>query len=106
MTLVNISNKIINLGTDPILPSETRPISKAIAELPAIKMFVEQQLVQIVDEGKTASSSKKNADKVVAPVATPAEPNADAAANGGDNSDPANGVSAENGKKSSQPKKK
>lgn len=105
MTLVNISNKIINLGTDPVLPGETRPITKATAELPSIRAFVERKFVQIVDEGKTAASEKKSANKEdVPPVSTPANPE-DPAANGitGDDSEKA---TAADDKKTSQTKKK
>lgn len=59
MTLVNISNKIINVGTTPVLPSEALVITKATAEFPAIKAFVEQHLIQIIDDAKAPASEKK-----------------------------------------------
>ncbi len=59
MTLVNSSNKIINLGTDPILPGETRPVNKATAELPSIKALVEHNLVQIIADAKTSLDGKE-----------------------------------------------
>lgn len=73
MTLVNISNKIINVGTTPVLPSESLPITKAIAEYPAIKAFVEQSLIKIVDDGKPSASEKKTKAEAEMPVKT-AEP--------------------------------
>lgn len=62
MTLVNISNKIINLGSDPILPDEKRNITKATAELPSIKALVDMNLLKIDDD----SNEKVSADKAEA----------------------------------------
>lgn len=107
MTLVNISNKIINLGSDPILPNETRPITKATAELPSIKAFVERRLVQIVDEGRAtaAASNKKSAAKEDAPSdSIPATPDG-STANGIFGDDSGKSSSAADGKKTSQAKK-
>lgn len=105
MTLVNISNKIINLGSDPILPSETRPITKATAELPSIKAFVEQHLLQIVDEGKTAAPEKKASVKEEAPASTPTTPAAPSA-NVPVGGDDVKNAPAEDDKKASTTKKK
>lgn len=94
MTLINISNKIINLGSDPILPDETRTITKDIARLPAIQAFADMRLVQIIDDGKAE-----------APAAEPATPAASAANEPvGSGSEKDNPVADD--KKASQSKKK
>lgn len=107
MTLVNISNKIINLGSDPILPNETRPITKATAELPAIKAFAEKQLLQIIDDGKSsasASTNKKNAKSTPSAAENPASTPASLEGTG-DNPEKVSVPSADD-KKTVQTKKK
>lgn len=107
MTLINISDKIINIGSDPVLPSETRSVNKAIAELPSVKAFIEKRLLQIVDEGKAKPLENKAADNGVATSTTAPTASAATATTGSTASGASgNGVSAEDDKKASQTKKK
>ncbi len=107
MTLINTSNKVINIGTDPILPDETRSITKALAETPSIKALAEMKLIHIVDDGKNSASEKKNNAKAEAPSATPqgsapvSEPKVPEVVG-----NPENGAPVADDKKASQTKKK
>lgn len=53
MKLVNVGEKIINIGTTVLMPGETMPANKSICELPAIKAFIAAGLL-ISDDSETA----------------------------------------------------
>lgn len=53
MKLVNVSEKIINIGTTVLMPGETMAANESICELPAIKAFIASGLL-IADDSETA----------------------------------------------------
>lgn len=57
MIIKNIKSKIIGVGKTVLMPDETLPVSKEVAESAAVKAYVRLGFVQLIE------------DKVEAPVA-------------------------------------
>lgn len=65
MIIKNIKSKIIGIGKTVLMPDESLPISKEIAESAAVKAYVRLGFVQLIEE------------KVEAPVAETVEKTAE-----------------------------
>lgn len=65
MIIKNIKSKIIGIGKTVLMPDESLPISKEIAESAAVKAYVRLGFVQLIEE------------KVEAPVAETVEETAE-----------------------------
>ena len=65
MIIKNIKSKVIGIGAKTLMPDESLPISKEIAESAAVKAYVRLGFVQLIEE------------KVEAPVAETVEETAE-----------------------------
>lgn len=61
MIIKNISSKIINIGTEILMPDKQLPVAEDVAELPAIKAFAEKGYVVLIEE--PAEATKTAAEK-------------------------------------------
>lgn len=61
MIIKNISSKIINIGTEILMPDKQLPVADDVAGLPAIKAFVEKGYVVLIEE--PAKAAKTAAEK-------------------------------------------
>lgn len=68
MIIKNIGTKIINIGTEILVPDKEIEVSRGVAELPAIKAFEEKGYIKVVDNEKKASADEK--PETAAPKAT------------------------------------
>ena len=62
MIIKNISSKIINIGTEILMPDKQLPVAEDVAELPAIKAFAEKGYVVLIEE--PAKAAKSAAEKM------------------------------------------
>ena len=64
MIIKNIGSKIINIGTEILMPDSQITVSKDVAALPAIQAFAVKNYIKIVDNEKKGDDS---GDKAEAP---------------------------------------
>ena len=64
MIIKNIGSKIINIGTEILMPDSQITVSKDVAALPAIQAFAVKTYIKIVDNEKKGDDS---GDKAEAP---------------------------------------
>lgn len=62
MIIKNIGSKIINIGTEILMPDSQITVSKDVAALPAIKAFAEKGYIGIVDNEKKVTDSDDKAE--------------------------------------------
>lgn len=55
MIIKNIGSKIINIGTEILMPDSQITVSKDVAALPAIQAFAAKKYIKIVDNEKKAT---------------------------------------------------
>ena len=79
MTIKNISQKVINIGTTILMPDKTMEASKAITEAPSIKAMVERGQLAIIDEKGGKDADKAAQEKAEAEERARAEAEAKAA---------------------------
>lgn len=59
MIVKNNTQKVINIGTTPLMPDETMEVSQAVASAPSIKAMAEKGQLSLIDPKK---ASKKDED--------------------------------------------
>ena len=57
MIIKNIGSKIINIGTEILMPDSQITVSKDVAALPAIQAFAAKKYIKIVDNEKKGDDS-------------------------------------------------
>ena len=55
MIIKNIGNKIINIGTEILMPDKQIKVSRETAALPAIEAFAEKGYIEVIDNEKQAA---------------------------------------------------
>lgn len=75
MKIVNIGSKVIGIGTAVLMPDESIPVSKEIAESAAVKAYVRLKFVRVeedADEAPVAETVEETAeDTTEAPKPAP-----------------------------------
>ena len=62
MIIKNIGSKIINIGTEILMPDSQITVSKDVAALPAIQAFAVKKYIKIVDNEKKGDDSGDKAE--------------------------------------------
>lgn len=66
MKIVNIGSKVIGIGTAVLMPDESIPVSKEIAESAAVKAYVRLKFVRVeedADEAPVAETVEETAEE-------------------------------------------
>lgn len=63
MTIKNISNKIINIGTTVLMPEQSMTASEAICNTPAIKAFQKRKMLEISKPVEVPKEPEKKQDQ-------------------------------------------
>lgn len=85
MKIVNIGSKVIGIGTAVLMPDESIPVSKEIAESAAVKAYVRLKFVRVeenADEAPVAETVEETAEETTeapkpAPKKAPAKAKAE-----------------------------
>ena len=85
MKIVNIGSKVIGIGTAVLMPDESIPVSKEIAESAAVKAYVRLKFVRVEEdaaEAPVAETVEETADETTeapkpAPKKAPAKAKAE-----------------------------
>lgn len=67
MIIKNIGSKIINIGTEILMPDSQITVSKDVAALPAIQAFAAKKYIKIVDTEKKESDPGEKAEAAKTP---------------------------------------
>jgi len=59
MTIKNAGTKIVNIGTEVLLPDATIDLKKEIVKAPSIKALIKKGVLVVVDEGKNRKDAAK-----------------------------------------------